>query len=65
MFVTYSFTFRYRPARRTFPKVKYSVTCTAFPMGSKFYFSQWKIHFSLFIFGEKYLKFKEIEYFIH
>ena len=34
-------------------------------MGSKFHFSQWKIHFSQFIFIDKYLKFTEIEYFIH
>ena len=34
-------------------------------MGSKFHFSQWKIHFSQFIFIDKYLKSTEIEYFIH
>ena len=34
-------------------------------MGSKFYFSQLKIHFSQFIFIDKYLKFKSIENFSH
>ena len=58
--VTYTFTFRYSLASRTLPKTKYSVICQEFLMASKFYFSQWKIHFSLFIFSEKYLKVKEI-----
>ena len=34
-------------------------------MGLKYHFSQWKIYFSQFIFIDKYLIFKEIEYFIH
>ena len=50
------YTLRYIPASRAFPKAKYS----EFPMSSKFYFSKWKIDFSLFIFSEKYL-----EYYIH
>ena len=49
-------TFRYLDGR-AFPKAENS-------MGSKFYFSHWKIHFSQFIFIDKYLIFKEIEYFI-
>ena len=60
--VLYTFTFRYSLASRAFGKAKYYVVCTEFPMDSKF---QWKIHFSQFIFIYKYLKFKEIEYFIH
>ena len=51
---------RYIPASRAFPKAKYSVICTEIPMSSKFYFSKWKIDFSLFTFSEKYL-----EYYIH
>ena len=54
------YTLRYIPASRAFPKAKYSVICTELPMSSKFYFSKWKIDFSLFIFSEKYL-----EYSIH
>ena len=54
------YTLRYIPASRAFPKAKYSVVCTEFQMSSKFYFSKWKIDFSLFIFSEKYL-----EYSIH
>ena len=54
------YTLRYIPASRAFPKAKYSVICTEFLMSSKFYFSKWKIDFSLFIFSEKYL-----EYYIH
>ena len=42
-------------ASRSFPMKK-------FPMGSKFYFSLLKLYFSPFIFTDKYLKFKEIEY---
>ena len=34
-------------------------------MGSKFLFFQWKIHFSQLISIDKYLKFKQIENFIH
>ena len=63
--VIYFFTFRYSLASRAFLKAKYSVFCTEFSMGSKFYFSQWKIHFSKFISIDKYLKFKEIDYFVH
>ena len=54
------YTLRYIPASRAFPKAKYSVVCTEFPMSSKFYFSKWKIDFSLFNFSEKYFG-----YFIH
>ena len=46
-----------------FPWQKWNFEATA--MGSKFHFSQSKIHFFHFIFIEKYLKFKEIEYLIH
>ena len=53
---THTLTFRYLDGR-AFPKAENS-------MGSKFYFSHWKIHFSQFIFIDKYLIFKEIEYFI-
>ena len=60
--VIYTFTFRYSLAGRAFSKAKYYVVCTEFPVGSKF---QWKIHFSQLIFIDKYLKFKETEYFIH
>ena len=60
-FVNYIYT---HLASRAFPKVKRSVVCREFPMGSKFYFSQWKTHFSQFILIDKYLKFKEIDYFI-
>ena len=63
--VIYTFTFRYSLASRAFPKAKYSVVCTELLMGSKFYFSQWRIHFSQSIFSEKYLNFNGIEYFIH
>ena len=64
--VIYIFTFRYSLTSRVFPQAKYSVVCTEFPVRSKFHFSQWKIHFSrFFIFIDKYLKFKEIKYFIH
>ena len=35
-----------------------------FPVSSKFHFSRWKIYFAQFIFIDKYLQFKEIEYFI-
>ena len=63
--VIYTFTFRYSLASRAFPEAKYSVVCTEFPMGSKFYFSQWKIHFSQLISIDKYLKFKETDYLIH
>ena len=41
-------------ARRAFPKAKYSVVCTEFPMSYKFCFSKWKFDFSLFILSEKY-----------
>ena len=63
--VIYTFTFRYSLASRFFLKVKYYVVCTEFPMGSKFHFSQWKIRFFQFVFIDKYLEFKEIEYLIH
>ena len=58
--VIYTFAFRYNLGSRAFPKAKYSVVCAEFPMGSKFYFSKQKIHFSLCIFSEKYF-----EYFTH
>ena len=60
-----TFTLRYSPASRAFSKITISVVCTKFPVGSQFYFSEWKINFSQFIFIDKYLKCKEIEYFIH
>ena len=41
------------------------MVCPEFPVASKFHFSQWKINFSQFIFIDKHLKSKEIEYFIH
>ena len=41
-----TFTFWYSLASRAFPKAKYSVVCTEFPVGLKFYSSKWKIHFS-------------------
>ena len=63
--LVYTFTLRYSLASRVFPKATISVVCTEFPVGSKFHFSQWKINFSQFIFIDKYLKSKEIEYFIH
>ena len=63
--LVYTFTLRYSLASRAFPKATISVVCTEFPVGSKFHFSQWKINFSQFIFIDKYLKSKEIEYFIH
>ena len=43
--VIYTFTFIYSQARRAFPKAKYSVVCTEFPMSLKFYFSKWKTNF--------------------
>ena len=46
-----------------FPKVKYSVLCAKFQMGSKFHFSQWKTYFSKFI--NKLQKFEEMEQLIH
>ena len=61
--LVYTYNLRYSLASRAFTKAKYSVVCTEFPMGLKFHFSKWKIHFSQFIFIDKYLKFKEIEYF--
>ena len=41
------------------------MVCTELPVSSKLPFSQWKIHFSQFIFIDEYIKFKEIEYFSH
>ena len=61
--LVYNFTLTYRLASRAFPKATISVVCSEFPVGSKFHFSQWKINFSQFI--DKYLKSKEIKYFIH
>ena len=47
-----------------FPKVRNSKVCPKFLIGSKFYFfPHWKTYFSQFI--EKFLKFEEMEYFIH
>ena len=63
--VMYTFSCWYNLASRAFPKAKYSEVRTEFPMGSKFNFLQWKFHFSHFIFIDKYLKFKEVEYFIY
>ena len=63
--LVYTFTLRYSLASLVFPKATISVVCTEFPVGSKFQFSQWKINFSQFIFIDKYLKAKEIEYFSH
>ena len=61
----YTFTLRYSLASTAFPKATISVVCTEFPVGSNFHFSQWKINFSQLSFIDKYLKSKEIEYFIH
>ena len=63
--LVYTFTLRYSLASRVFPEAKYSVVCTEFPIGSNFNLSHWKIHFSKFIFIDKYRKPKEIQYFIH
>ena len=65
LLVIYSFTFIYSLPSRTFPNAKYHVVCIEFPIGSKFHFSQWKIHLSWYIFIDKYLKFKEIECLIY
>ena len=62
--VIYTFTPRYNVASKAFLKAKYSVLCKEFQRSLKFHFSQWKIHLSQLIFIDKYLKFKEIEYFI-
>ena len=48
----YIYIFRYLDGR-AFPKAQNSV-------GSKFYFSHWKIHFSQFIFIDKYLIFRKL-----
>ena len=63
--LVYAFTLRYSLASRAFPKAIISVVCTELPVGLKFHFSQWKINFSQFLFIDKYLRSKEIEYFIH
>ena len=63
--VIYTFTFEYSLASGAFPNAKFYVVCTEFQKGSKYHFTQWKIQFSQFNFNDKYLKFKEIEYFIH
>ena len=63
--LVYTFTLRYSLASRAFPKATSSVVCTEFPVGSKFHFSLWKINFSQFIFSDKYLRSKEIEYSLH
>ena len=63
--VIYTFRYRYNLASRVFPKAKNFVVSTEFPMGLKFYLSQWQIYFSQFIFIDKYLKFKETECLIH
>ena len=60
----YTFTLRYSLVNRGFPKATVSVAWSEFPVGSKLHFSQWKINFSQFIFIDKYLKSKEIKYFI-
>ena len=43
--LVHTFTLRYSLASKAFPKTKYSVVCSELPMGLKFHFSQWKIHF--------------------
>ena len=43
--VIYTFTFWYSLSSRAFPKAKYSVVCTEFPVGSKFYFHNGKFIF--------------------
>ena len=43
--LVHTFTSRYSLASKAFPKTKYSVVCSELPMGLKFHFSQWKIHF--------------------
>ena len=63
--LVHTFTLRYSLAGKTFPKLRYSVVATKCSMSLKFNFCQWKINFSQFIFIDKYLKFKEIKYFIH
>ena len=55
----------YSLTSRAFPEVKKSVVCAEFPISSKFHFFQWKIYFPKYIFMDKYLKFKGIEYVIH
>ena len=63
--LVYTFTLRYNLASRAFPKATISEVCTEFPVGLKFHFFQSKINFSQFIFIDKYLKSKEIEYLFH
>ena len=48
-YTVYTFSYRYSLASRAFSKAKNSVACAKFPMN----------------FSDKYLNFKEIEYFIH
>ena len=66
--VIYTFTFRYNLASRASNKSKYSEVCTEWVPNSIFpkaksFFPNGKSFFTNFI--DKYLKFKEIEYFIH
>ena len=63
--LVYTLILRCSLVSRAFPKAKYSLVCREFPVSSKVHFSQWKIRFSQFIFIDKYLNIKEIEYFIH
>ena len=39
------YSLKYIPASRAFPKAKYYVVCTEFPMSSKFYFQNGKLIF--------------------
>ena len=61
----YTYTLRCTIASRVSPKTKYSLACIEFPMGSRFHISKCKIDFTQFSFIGKYLKLKEIEYFLH
>ena len=62
--VIYTFTFRYI-SQQGLSSGQIFFGMHKIPNGFKISFSQWKIYFSQFIFTNKYLKYKEIEYFIH
>ena len=68
--LVYTLTLRYSLASRAFPKATISVVCTEFPVGSKLFsiflfFLNGKLIYSQLVFIDKYIKSKEIEYFIH
>ena len=58
----YTFRYRYSLPNRAFPKAKHFVVCAEFLLCSKLHFAQWKIFFAQFIFIDKCLKFKAIQY---